>query len=431
MRATVARGVAHFSYTPLLAVAAAISFAKLIVYAGLLDVAQFGALSQMLLVSAAFGLAASLGLQSVASRDVPALLAQGRQQRAMRLLAQTIAVAWWIAVLGAVAAASGLSVFGLRAEELMLGVLHGWAQLAFLTLAYESRSRLEMMRYARDMAARNTAIAVAGALVAGLGFGARAVILAEMAGTLVFCVVIGRLALARVPVGWRWLLHTLAVHRSRLPWRAALLMCAGGLVMFASFNVDRWIAAETLPRDVFGLYAFGWLVLLAAQSVQGLLNAGLLPLLSRRRADSLEASAYRLTAVVSAALLAGGLTAVVPTAWMLTRIVEIWMPQYAEAQALWLPLLLAAVFRVSDFWSSLLLVVEREGHLLAAQSAAVAAACLGYLAWLVVGAGGPTPTSLAWLAVAAAVLSHVSSAAMAVYARRAASSLSDGKNHAQ
>jgi hypothetical protein len=98
------------------------------------------------------------------------------------------------------------------------------------------------------------------------------------------------------------------------------------------------------------------------------------------------------------------------------------MPQYAEARPLWLPLLLAAVFRVSDFWSSLLLVVEREGRLLAAQSAAVAAACLGYLVWLVVGGGGATPLSLAWLAVAAAILSHASSALMVVCVRRAGSS---------
>lgn len=422
MRATIARGASMFSYTPLLGLAAAVSFGKLIVYAKLVTVAQFGALGQMLLVSAAFGMGASLGLQSVASRDVPALFARGLERRGVRLLAQTIAVASWIALLMLLWAAAGLSLFDLSAEELVLGVVHGWTQLAFLTLAFESRSRLEMMRYARDMAGRSAAIAAAGVVVAGLGFGARGVVLAEIAGTLAFCILIGRSVLARVRVGSRWLVRALAVHRGRLPWRAALLMCAGTLVMFASFNVDRWIAAEALSRDIFGLYAFGWLVLLAAQSVQGLLNSGLLPLLSRRRAISLEASAYRLTALVSTALLVGGLLAVVPTAWMLAWTVEHWMPQYAEARPLWLPLLLAAVFRVSDFWSSLLLVVEREGRLLAAQSAAVAAACLGYLVWLVVGGGGATPLSLAWLAVAAAVLSHASSALMVVCVRRAGSS---------
>ncbi len=420
MLATIARGATLFSYTPLLGLAVAVSFAKLIVYAKLVTVAQFGALGQMLLISAVFSMAASLGLQSVASRDVPALFARGLERRGVRLLVQTIAVASWIALLGLLAAAAGLSLFDLTVEELMLGVVHGWAQIAFLTLASESRSRLDMMRYARNMAARNTAIAAAGAAIAGLGFGAQGVILAEVAGTLLFCGFIGRDVLARSRASLRWLLRAVAVHRARLPWRAALLMCAGALVMFASFNVDRWIAAETLARDAFGVYAFGWLALLAAQSVQGLLNSGLLPLLARRRAVSLEASAYRLTALVSAALLVGGLSLAIPTAWLLERAVEHWMPQYAEARELWLPLLLAAVFRVSDFWSSLLLVIEREGLLLTAQSAAVAAACLGYAIWLVVGMRDLTPVSLAWLAFAAAVSSHGSSAVMVLYARRAA-----------
>lgn len=420
-----------FSYTPLLGFAAAVSFGKLIVYAKLVAVAQFGALGQMLLVSAAFGMAASLGLQSVASRDVPALFAQGRQRRGVRLLAQTIAVASWIGLLSLLAAAAGLSLFGLAAEELMLGVVHGWAQLVFLTLAFDRRSRLEMMRYARDMAARNAAIAVGGALVAWLGFGARGVMLAEIGGTLLFCLVIGRSVLARARFDPRWLLRTFAVHRGRLPWRAALLMYAGTLVMFASFNVDRWIAAETLSRDAFGIYAFGWLTLLAAQSVQGLLNSGLLPLLSRRRASSLESSAHRLTTLVSTALLVAGLAAVFPTAWALTWVVEHWMPQYDQVRSLWLPMLLAAVFRVSDFWSSLLLVIEREGYLLAVQCAAVGGACLGYLAWLASGTGGPSAVSLAWLAAVAAALSHASSAAMVLYTRRAALSLRDREDHAQ
>jgi O-antigen/teichoic acid export membrane protein len=421
MRATIARGAILFSYTPLLGLAATVSFVKLIVYAKLVTVAQFGALGQMLLVSAVFGMAASLGLQSVASRDVPALFARGLERRGVRLLVQTIAVASWIAVLGLLAAAAGLPLFDLTVEELMLGVFHGWVQLAFLTLASESRSRLDMMRYARDMAARNTAIAAAGAVFAGLGFGARGVIVAEVAGTLLFCVLVGRAVLARSRVGLRWLLRAMSLRQSRVPWRAALLMLAGALVMFVSFNVDRWIAAETLPRHAFGVYAFGWLALLAAQSVQGLLNSALLPMLSRRRAVSLEASAYRLTVLVSAALLVGGLSAVLPTAWALGRAVEHWLPQYAEARALWLPLLLAAVFRVSDFWSSLLLVIEREGLLLTAQSAAVAVACLGYAISLNAGMCGLTPVSLAWLAFAAAVLSHASSAAMVAYARSATS----------
>lgn len=431
MRATIARGVAHFSYTPLLGFAAAVSFGKLIVYAALVDVAQFGVLGKMLFVSSVFGMGASLGLQSVASRDLPALIAKGRERRGMRLLVHTIAVAMWVGVLCLLAVAAGASLFDLTAEELTLGVIHGWVQLAFLTVAFESRSRLHMMRYSRDMAMRNSVIAGAGVVAVWIGLGARGVVLAEVAGTVVFLFLVGRSALARARVRWAWLARALTLQRARLPWRAALLMCAGTIVMFASFNLDRWIAAEVLSKIDFGVYAFGWLVLLAAQSLQALLNSGLLPLLARRRAESLESTAYRLTSLISMTLLAAGLIVAAPAAWTLVWFVDGSMPRYTAAGTLWVPLLLAAVFRVADFWSSLLLVVEREGQLLTVQTAAMVVAGAGYAVWLGVSSTEPTPTSLAWLAFAGAVLSHAASAAAVVWTHRTAHSLPNREDHAE
>ena len=153
-----------------------------------------------------------------------------------------------------------------------------------------------------------------------------------------------------------------------------------------------------------------------------MLNSGLLPLLARRRVEALEASAYRLTILLSTVLLTAGLIAMAPAAWVLRTLVEAWMPQYSGAGPLWAPLLLAAVFRVADFWSSLLLVVEREGALLLAQVAAIAVSAFGYLSWLAFGNGAVTPVSLAWLAAVAAALSHAVSA-VAVARLRAATGL--------
>ncbi|MDW8258575.1 MAG: hypothetical protein RML32_03950, partial [Gammaproteobacteria bacterium] len=86
LRATLIRGVAHFAYMPLLALAAAISFGKLVVYAALIDIEQFGVLSKMLLVSTLFGMVGSLGMHSIASREVPALFARGRTRRGLQQL---------------------------------------------------------------------------------------------------------------------------------------------------------------------------------------------------------------------------------------------------------------------------------------------------------------------------------------------------------
>ena len=415
MRATIVRGVAYFSYTPLLGLAAAVTFGKLIAYAGLVDVGQFGSLGKMLLVSAVFGLGGNLGLQSVASRDLPALLARGRARRGLRLLAQTVAVTTAIGLVCALAALAGLSLFELTAQELVLGLVHGWSQSIFLTATYESRSRLEMMRYARDTAVRSLVVALAGAAAGAAGAGASGILLAEAACTLGLFSAVAAAASRRARTSIAWLLAASGSGLRSLPWRAAPVLLAGAVVVFASTNLDRWIAAEWLGREPFGQYAFAWLTLLAAQSAQALLNSGLLPLLARRRAEALEASAYRLTWLVSLALLAGGLALTGPLAWLIGMAIDRFMPQYGGAVALLAPMLLAAVLRLSDFWTSLLIVVEREGLVLVSQLAAAVIAIAGYLAWLVAAGVAPAPLSLAWLAFAAALLSHAAGAA-GVYA---------------
>ncbi len=418
MRKTLVRGARLFSYTPVLGLAAAVSFGKLIVYAQFIGVEQFGALGKMLLVSALFGMVGSLGLQSAASRDLPVFMARGQARRGLRLLAQTLAVT------SAVAAIVLLSVvvqepkvFDLSVEELVLGVLHGWAQQMFLVAAFDSRSRLNMMGYARDMAARSLAIALMGALAGWWGWGARGVAVAETLGTLCFFGWVAHAAIGRADSHWRWWVSMRIWRGARLPWRAALVLLAGGAVMFVSLNLDRWVAAEVLPRASFGAYTFAWLTVIAAQSVQGLLNSGLMPLLAHRRATGREAGAFGLTWIISLVLLAAGLISVVPAAWILDEIVKRWMPQFMAATPLFAPLLLAAVFRVSDFWSSLLVVTGKEGAILIGQLMAVSLAGGGYVVWLHLSTSAPSAISLTWLALASALVSHGVSAVSA-YALR-------------
>jgi O-antigen/teichoic acid export membrane protein len=413
MRATIARAVGHFTYTPLLATAAAVSFGKLIVYAQLIGVEQFGALGKMLLLSSLFGLAGSLGLQSVVSRDVPALFARARVRRGMRMLVHTTVVTTAVAAVCLIATVLGLSPFDLSGQDTALGVLHGWAQQAYLVAAYESRSRLAMMRYARDMAGRSVAIALVGGVAGGLIGDARNVVLAEALGTLVCLAVVVRAALRRANLQCRWLTRAARFDWRALPWGAALTLFAGAAVMFFSVNLDRWLAAEILRSEEFGWYAFAWLALVAAQSVQALLNSGLLPLLARQRALGRARHAFEVTRAMSILLLTAGLVLFAPAIWSAQWVVERWMPQYQHASPLLAPLLLAAVFRVSDFWSSFLVVIDRERALLTGQVGAVVLAGAAYAGWLYASPAGPSPRSLAWLAVATALASHLASAAAA------------------
>lgn len=419
MRSTVSRGARHFSYVPLLGLAAVVSFAKLLVYAQLIGVEAFGSLSKMLLVSSAFGMVGSLGLQSVVSRDLPALFARGRVRRGLWLLARTAALTTLVAAVSLTAILLGLRVFDLSSEELALGLVHGWSQQIFLLAAFESRSRLDMTRYARGMVLRSTAVAVAGAAAAGFGTGAAGIALVEMLLTLLFFALTSHRAMRFANLSWAWFIGAASRRAAPMPWTRAMLLMAGTIVLFVSLNVDRWVAADLLTKPEFGQYAFAWLALVVAQSIQGLLNSSLLPLLAQRRAHGQQASAYRLTRLLTLSLLLAGAVALAPMLWGLNQLVRSWMPQYAAALPLLLPLLLAGLFRMADFWSSLLIVIGRESTLLKGQSAAVVATLAGYAVHLHLSASAPTPLSLAWLAAACALASHgVSAASVMRSARR-------------
>lgn len=420
MRTTLSRGARHFSYVPLLGLAALVSFAKLLIYAQLTGVESFGSLSKMLLVSTAFGMVGSLGLQAVASRDLPALFARGRARRGLWLLARTAALTTLVAAIGLVAVLLGTRMFDLSPQELALGLVHGWSQQLFLLAAFESRSRLAMTRYARDMLARSASVALAGAAAAGLGAGATGIALVEILLTMLFVALTAQRALRLANLTWGWLFGAARVDAAPMPWTRALTLLASTIAIFLSLNVDRWIAAEVLPKPAFGQYAFAWLALVVAQSFQSLLNSSLLPLLAQRRAHGQEASAYRLTRLLTFGLLLTGGTALAPVLWMLNYAVESWMPQYSAALPLMLPLLLASLFRLADFWSSLLIVIERESTLLAGQASALLAVLVGYGLYLHATASAPTSLSLAWLAMASAFASHGASAASVMQATRRA-----------
>jgi O-antigen/teichoic acid export membrane protein len=137
-----------------------------------------------------------------------------------------------------------------------------------------------------------------------------------------------------------------------------------GVVAFLTINVDRWVGADRLSRTDFAQYSFAWIVLAAAQSAQNLINASVYPMLARRLAANGRAAAFRICRIVSLSVLTIGLLAAFP-AWLLADyILRHWFPAYSNAGGLIMTFFAVALLRVSDFWSSFLLIVGRERALL-------------------------------------------------------------------
>jgi O-antigen/teichoic acid export membrane protein len=414
-----------FSYLPLLGVSAAVSLAKLMVYARLVSADEYGAISQMFLIGNTFGIVGSLGFYLLALRELPGLHVRRREFAMAVLLAQGVLVSTASTLAAGLVlipfAAAGASVLKVGGPGLAIGLFYAWAQLCFQIATTGARSRLEMTRYSADMAARAILTTAAGVAVIVFGRHARAVVLAETLVTMAASLWTGAGVVSRTGIAGARLAR-LAARRLRLAhWRSSIVLMLGSLLGFLTSAADRWLAAFFLDLKQFGYYAFAWTSIAMAQTFQFLINASLFPLISRRYWAASSREAFRLTAALSLGLAGLGAAAAALLAPFIGVAVDRFFPQQTGAVALVEPLLIAAVLRVADFWSSFLLVIRRETLLLNLQIATLIGA--GAIYWVATLGRGEIPTaqSLALLAVGLAAGNFVLCGAAAWLNRKTAS----------
>jgi O-antigen/teichoic acid export membrane protein len=387
-------------YAPVLGLATALMMLRLFALARLLDIPNFAQASAAFLVSSTFTMLGSLGLQSLLQRDMPIMFVRGRETAARVLLAQSVVVAYASAAVAMLGALLVPFDFGSPANLVALGMLHGLSQQLFVLASVESRSRGDPLRFALQSLARSTLVVFVGLATALMTRSAAWVVVAEFAASLALAHALLHRTLA--PHAWR-LLRAGADRWRRIDWRGAFVLLLVSLLAFALTYADRWGAATVLDARQFANYAFAGTILAVGLSAQALVNASVYPMLARLYARSGQAACFELCTRISIAALLGSLVLAVPAYLALQWAIAHWYPAYDIAPALVAPFLVVAAFRVSDFWSSYLMIVGYQGRLLRTNllSGAVAA-----LAWgIATEATGraKTPASFAWLAVSLAL----------------------------
>lgn len=369
-------------YVPLLAMAMALMLVRILLMARLLDVHGFAEFSAGLLVSSSFAMLACLGLHSILQRDLPVMLIRGRERRGLVLLAQSIVVALGLAIAGGLAALAGGSVAGLSPPLVAIGVLHGLSQQIFLIVTVESRSRGQPLRFAMQMIVRSVALAGVGTFAAIALDSAAAALIAEAAASLALAQASLQTVFRRAGIGALSIYGVALRLMHRVQWHSALALLAVSMIGFVMLYVDRWLAAEMLATDRFALYAFAWTVLMIAQSVQLIVNASVYPLIARRFGTSGVRVAFRIAFRVSMTLLVVGSVLAAPVWWLIDLAVRRWLEPYASAGALIALFVAVAVLRVSDFWTSFLMIVGLETRLLVLNISVAGCAMLLWLTWV-------------------------------------------------
>lgn len=421
-------------YLPVLAVALALMMLRIMVMARLFDLPGFAQYNTGLLLSTTFCMLGCLGLQSLLQRDMPVQYARHRDRAALVLMMQAMLVACGCALALLVPAALGAGVAQLPPAVAVLAVVHGLSQQLFLVVTVESRSQGEPLRYAVQNLLRAVAVvgvgagAAAATASAGWVLGLEAFVTLAMVGA----------TLLRIESRSGWplrLLLALARHRwKRLAWGTAAVMLAISAAGFVLLNVDRWAAAAWLAPEAFAQFAFAGVLVLMAQSAQGMVNAAVYPMLARRFALHGPAASFRLCSRVSVAVLAAGVLLAWPAHVLAALAIERWFPAYRPAIGLLALLLAASLLRVSDFWSSFLMICGHERRLLRIN---VSVCGGGFIAWLALesAVGGFVPTAAAFcrltLLLAATSYLVTATAAFALRARGTGNAYEGPSPHAQ
>lgn len=386
-----------FDYLPFLAVALILTMSRLLVYARILDLDQFGIFNLFLVTSTIYIATSCFGLYVDLQRKMPVELANGKIKDAIGRLILTCQGALIVAMLSAI----GVFAFSLfdhfDMNVIFLGIIFGVSQKIFMIVITESRCATDTMRYSKHTLMRAVLIVIFAIPVAKYFNSAFAIVVTEILISCIISILLLQRLLIRYGVNIKEALSISRKIAQQIEWHSMFSIFVLMMGLAASLNLDRWIAAQYLSITDFSLYSFAAIIMTIAYQGQAMINAALYPAVAIRFAES-SSSAFKMTFLVSICMftlaILGCLVAVPAISWG----VETYYTGYIQSVPLILPLALAASFRISDYWGNFLIIAGAE----------VLALIVGFLStiiplllWTIYGAVTPIGISYLVLAISA------------------------------
>lgn len=392
-------------YAPILATAMALMLGRFLLFAKILDVNSFAELSAVYLVSGIIGMLSSFGIYLDLQRKLPGYLALGQRRAAATIIWQSLFGTVAIGVAGIAFAIAGVSFGSISSTAVLLGVLHGVAQQAFLIQTTESRSNSDPLRFSIQNIVRAFGILIF-AFPFSVAFGtATSVILPECFVTIAISISISHKTAKKMSISHHQAAFLGARSFRRMRWGSTLSLLLLSLAVTTSMSMDRWLSSLVLIPAEFAEYSFASITMTAAFALQGLINASVFPMIAKRSAIHGVRSAYRLAFLTAFGTLAVFLAAIVPAVYAADFVILRFYPKYLDAIPLIPILAIAAAFRISDFWSSFLVIREREKTSLLINMAVAGTA---FVIWLLTRFGAETPEAgVAYMAAFVASLTYV------------------------
>lgn len=355
--------LANIRYVPVLVLSMILMFMRMIIAARLLDREMFGLYSFGQLIASSFSVIGCFGFYSLLQRNLPVFFAKGHETRGLMLMNQTML----LALIGFILALLIVifNPFNIPKIFFVVALFTGLAQQCFMVVTLISRSDGRTLRFANENLIRATLVIFITIIVAKISRDAGMVLFAESMVTLAMVFFIYRSATQRLS-------HP-RIHSAKFAfrslrktqWCSPLVLFAASILSFLMLNADRWIAGVMLSKEAFALYAFSGILLTIAQSVQAVINASVFTTLARTYATEGLQSTRQRAAWISIRTLLIGIALAIPGYFLFSLFIDIWFPHYIAAKPLIIWFLVVSIFRVSDFWTSFLIIAQRERQLMA------------------------------------------------------------------
>ena len=352
-------------YAPMLATAMGLMLVRLAIVARMLPVTDFAVYSYGLLVSSSFCMLACLGLHWLLQRDLPIMIIRGRERAGGVLLIQCALVAIFSAAAGwFVILVFDVTLVGLTTTGLLISLFHGLAQQLFTVTTVDSRSRNLPVQFAKENLERAVILVIAAPLVISLGGTSMAILLLE--GIVTAALAAHQMASKFSRTEFSFLSTTIVGYRAltKVRWRTAITLLAVSSLGFFVLNVDRWVGAHWLSANQFANYAFAWTLLSIAQSIQTIINASFYPILSQKYAVNGRRESFVYTLKVASTTLIISAFFSLIFYYFCGILIDKFYPKYSDSKELLKYFFIIISFRISDFWSSFLIVTRQDRRLL-------------------------------------------------------------------
>ena len=334
-----------------------------IVLASIFDMPNFAKYGSGLLISSSFCMLGCFGVQTLLQRQMPMDIVNRKEGKSQIMLLQAVIIALVLCLV--ISIFLGLFVLVFSSFILILGVFHGLSQQLFLLATIESRSRGDYTRFGRQNFYRALFIFIAVIFVGYITKSAMNVLLAEAILSIIFSwkIIYGYIAENKFQA-LKLILMKALQNLFYLPWASALILMLTTIISFLLINCDRWFALGFLTTDSFACYAFIWILLSAAQSAQTIINSIFFPLLSRQYAKNGQLATFKYVAYFGLIILVICLLFSSPAFFLAKYFISSLFPEYVSVIRILPVFIIIGLLRVSDFWTSYLIIIGREKVLL-------------------------------------------------------------------